>query len=143
MTIELRTISTEDVKAIRLLSKQLGYEISLKDTKANINAILCSKDHIAFLALIDAEIVGWAHAFKTTTIESKPFIELAGLVVDEKYRSRGIGKMLLEKIKQWCIEQNLPALRVRSNVKRKEAHRFYLNNGFKEIKEQKVFQTGL
>lgn len=141
--IGLRTISVEDASIIRLLSYQLGYEISLEDTISNLQQILSSENHIAFVAVYDNKIVGWVHAFKTITIESKPFIELAGLVVDENYRSKGIGKLLIGKIREWSIEQNILLLRVRSNVKRKEAHRFYLNNGFREIKQQKVFQIEL
>ena len=143
MEIQVKPIQVEHAKEAQILSKQLGYEISLNDTIANISEVLSSKTHVAFVAIENNEVVGWIHAFKTTTIESLPFIELAGLVVDEKQRGKGIGKILIEKIKEWCKEQNVLSLRVRSNVKRKEAHRFYLNNGFKEIKEQKVFQMNL
>jgi GNAT superfamily N-acetyltransferase len=76
-------------------------------------------------------------------LESNPFVEVGGLVVDENYRSKGIGKKLVEQIKQWCVEKHISTLRVRSQVKRKEAHQFYLANGFTEIKEQKVFQINL
>lgn len=143
MNIQIRTIAIEDAPYINNLSEQLGYSLSTKDTSTNIKEILTLNHHIAFVAIYNEEIVGWIHAFKTTTIESFPFIELAGLVVDEKYRSKGIGKMLVGRIKQWCIEKKISLLRVRSNVKRNEAHRFYMNLGFAEIKEQKVFQIEL
>jgi GNAT superfamily N-acetyltransferase len=143
MEIQIKPILIDHAKEVQLLSKQLGYEISLDDTIANIKEVLSSKNHTAFVAIENNKVVGWIHAFKTTTIESLPFIELAGLVVDEKQRGKGVGKILVEKIKEWCKEQNVLSLRVRSNIKRKEAHQFYLNNGFKEIKEQKVFQISL
>jgi GNAT superfamily N-acetyltransferase len=143
MEIHIKPLLIEHAKDVQVLSKQLGYEISLDDTIANISEVLSLKNHTAFVAIENNGVVGWIHAFKTTTIESLPFIELAGLVVDEKQRGKGIGKILVEKIKAWCKEQDVSSLRVRSNVKRKEAHQFYLNNGFKEIKEQKVFQMSL
>lgn len=143
MNIQTRTASVDDSNSIRLLSAQLGYEISLADTEANIREVLTSKDHVAFVAVDNEKVIGWVHAFPTRTIESLPFVELAGLIVDENYRSKGIGKILVERIKEWCIEKNILHLRVRSNVKRKEAHEFYMNNGFTEIKEQKVFQMKL
>jgi len=34
-------------------------------------------------------------------------------------------------------------LRVRSNTKRKGTHRFYLNYGITELKEQKVFSLSI
>lgn len=143
MNIVIREIHVKDSEAITSLSAQLGYSISLTYTKANIEQVLTLHDHVAYVAIDGEQTIAWAHAYKTITIESLPFIELAGLVVDENYRSKGIGNMMVAKIKEWCMEQKIYSLRVRSNVKRKEAHRFYLNNGFKEIKEQKVFQIEL
>ena len=143
MDIQVRNISPEDAAHVKRLSEQLGYSISLEETSANIKEVMILKNHVAFVAIANHEIIGWVHAFKTTTIESLPFIEMAGLVVDDRHRSKGIGKLLTDQIKQWCIQQNVPLLRVRSNVIRKEAHKFYLNNGFTEIKEQKVFQMKL
>ena len=141
--IQIKTISLQDAENIRKLSGQLGYSISLEDTQANIKQILALESHTALVAISNDKIVGWIHAFETRTIESLPFIELAGLVIDENARGKGIGKILVEKIKQWCMKRNISSLRVRSNVIRKDAHKFYLNLGFSEIKEQKVFQMSL
>jgi GNAT superfamily N-acetyltransferase len=46
-------------------------------------------------------------------LETKTFIEIGGLVIDENYRGKGIGKILVSKIKEWCIEQKISSLRVR------------------------------
>jgi GNAT superfamily N-acetyltransferase len=142
MEITIRNILISDASSVSRLSEQLGYSLS-ENTGDNIKNILALTDHIAFVAIDDKEVVGWVHAFKTTTIESSPFIELAGLVVDEKYRGNGIGKKLVEYVKQWCAGKKISLLRARSNVKRKEAHKFYLDLGFTEIKEQKAFQMYL
>jgi GNAT superfamily N-acetyltransferase len=143
MEIQIKSISREHAPGVQRLSEQLGYPLSLVEIENNITEIIPANDHVAFVAVIDKKAVGWVHAFKVLFIESKPFIEIGGLVVDENYRSMGIGKKLIERIKQWCLEKQIATLRVRSQVKRKEAHQFYLNNGFSEIKEQKVFQINL
>lgn len=143
MSIEIRTITIDAAKEIQLLSKQLGYEMSLDDTMEQIKEILSSTSDFAVVALIENKIVGWIHVFKALRLETKPFAEIGGLVVDENYRNKGIGKKLVEGIKQWCIEKNINDVRVRSNVKRKEAHQFYTSVGFNEMKEQKVFQIKL
>jgi GNAT superfamily N-acetyltransferase len=62
------------------------------------------------------------------------------VIVDERYRGHGIGKLLIEKVKQWSEETGNKTLRLRCNMTRKEAHLFYQHLGFKEIKEQKVFE---
>jgi GNAT superfamily N-acetyltransferase len=93
--------------------------------------------------LSEEKIIGWIHAFKTTRIETKTFIEIGGLVVDKKYRGKGVGKSLVNKIRGWCAKQKITSLRVRCNTKRLEAHQFYLCLGFRESKEQKVFQQDI
>jgi GNAT superfamily N-acetyltransferase len=143
MKIEIEPLTLDHALNVQRLSEQLGYPLSLHEIKNNISRVVATNDHAAFIAIMDEKIVGWVHAFKSLFLESKPFIEIGGLVVDETYRNKGIGKKLFERIKQWCVEKQISTLRVRSQLKRKEAHQFYLNNGFTEIKEQKVFQIDL
>ena len=143
MEIEIQPITLRHALAVQKLSQQLGYALFLNEIENNIKEVILSNDHIALVAIADGEVAGWIHAFKAVFLESNPFVEVGGLVVDENYRSKGIGKKLVEQIKQWCVEKQISTLRVRSQVKRKEAHQFYLANGFTEIKEQKVFQINL
>lgn len=143
MEIQIEPITLRHAPAVQKLSQQLGYALFLNEIENNIKDVILSDDHIALVAIVDEEVAGWIHAFKAVFLESNPFIEIGGLVVDENYRSKGIGKKLVERIKQWCVEKQISILRVRSQVKRKEAHQFYLDNGFSEIKEQKVFQMNV
>lgn len=143
MKVTIRNISVEDAKQIQLLSQQLGYNLSLSETEEQIQQVLGRNDNCAFVAVTDDSVVGWIHGFIAIRIETKPFVEIGGLIVEENYRGKGIGKELIEKLKEWCREKNIYDLRLRSNVKRLAAHQFYLRLGFKEMKEQKVFQINL
>ena len=143
MEIQIKKITIEHAPHAQRLAKQLGYSLLLTQIENNIREVANEKDHAAFVALFEEKIVGWIHAFRTVFIESRPFIEIAGLVVDENYRSKGVGKKLVEKIKEWSLEKAVSEVRVRSNIIRAEAHQFYLALGFTEIKEQKVFQMNL
>lgn len=139
MEILLRNISPNDAEPVAVLSAQLGYDLSIKETTNNIMAILESPDNCAFTAVSEGKTIGWIHAFKTVRIESPSFIEIGGMVVDEAYRGKGVGKALVNKVKEWCVKQNNSNLRVRCNTKRFETHKFYTRIGFRELKEQKVF----
>jgi GNAT superfamily N-acetyltransferase len=63
--------------------------------------------------------------------------------VNNLYRKKGIGKMLIEKAADWGREKGNKKLRLRCNVKRAEAHLFYQHLNFKESKQQKVFEIDI
>jgi GNAT superfamily N-acetyltransferase len=143
MDLHSRQMSSEDAPAVAALSRQLGYPLSPELILRNINAIRESKDRDAFVAIYDTHVVGWIGVAQAIMIESLPFCEINGLVIDENHRGKGIGKVLVEKAKQWAKENGNDTLRLRCNIKRIEAHRFYLHLGFKEIKQQTAFVLSL
>lgn len=140
MEIDIRGITEQDAEAVNALSIQLGYAMPVEQTRANVRSVLGTKGHNAFVALHENQIIGWIGVAEALQIESAPFCEIRGLIVDERYRGRGIGKLLIEKAKHWGKETGTKTLRLRTNTIRKEAHLFYQRIGFKEIKEQKVFE---
>jgi GNAT superfamily N-acetyltransferase len=94
---------------------------------------------------IDANglMAGWTHVVPRLHLEETAFAELAGLVVDAHARGSGVGKLLLRAAERWATEQGFARLRVRSNVIRERAHRFYLREGYAERKRQVVFDREL
>ena len=72
-----------------------------------------------------------------------PYVEISGLVVDEKERRQGIGKILLLEAEKWTRELGYGSLRVRTNAKRCEAQAFYEGLGLQKAKEQFVYTKDL
>lgn len=58
--------------------------------------------------------------------------EIQEMYVDPSYRKKGIGELLMNKLKQQLMNKNYKSLEVASNVNRDHAHRFYLKHGFKQ-----------
>jgi len=139
MKIGIREMIADDAKAVNTLSEQLGYPLSIEQTLQNINTILQSKDHTAFVAEYENKIVGWIGASQAIMIEVMPHCEINGLVIDQDHRGMGIGKLLVDKVKQWAREKNNSKIGLHCNVKRTKAHLFYQHLGFEEIKQQKNF----
>ncbi len=135
----IREVVTEDAADITVLSQQLGYSICVEQTLRNINTLNQSKYHTVFVA-VDKKVIAWMGVSYNISLESPPLCEIHGLVVDEQYRNKGIGKMFIEKAKEWSKGKLVSRLRLRCNIKRTEAHRFYTTAGFTEIKQQKVFE---
>jgi len=128
-----------DAEGVNLLSKQLGYPLSIEQTLQNINIVSQSKEHTALVAEYENKIVGWIGASQSIMIEVMPYCEINGLVIDEHHRGIGIGKLLIEQVKDWAKEKGNDKIGLRCNVIRKETHLFYEHLGFKEIKQQKNF----
>jgi N-acetylglutamate synthase-like GNAT family acetyltransferase len=139
MNIQLRIANKYDAPAITELTHQLGYPVTVEQTLKNLECLLNDESGKIIVAVEDEEVIGWIHVYRAVRLESNPFCELGGLVIADKKRNRGIGKLLVDAAREWCIAQKTPWLKVRSNTKRDDAHRFYLNAGFAEIKVQKVF----
>ena len=52
------------------------------------------------------------------------------LCVDNAYHNRKTGTALLRKAQEYAIEQGCVNMDIKTNQKRKDAHRFYARNGF-------------
>jgi GNAT superfamily N-acetyltransferase len=84
-------------------------------------------------------MIGWIHGIYSLRVESDPFVEIGGLVVDKDFRRHGSGKLLVNKMIEWSLSRNCHLIRVRCNIIRREANAFYGAIGFNEIKQQKVY----
>jgi len=139
MELLIRTAEMEDAETIAELSNKLGYGAKIKDIKNRLFKILQNQENCVYVATEREKIVGWIHGFVSQRIESDFFIEIGGLVVDEKKRKMGIGEKLVSEVIKWAELKNYQKIRVRCNVIRTGSHEFYKNIGFKINKEQKVF----
>ena len=140
MKIETRRLYLDDAESVNKLSAQLGYSLTVEETTDCIRNVLGCADHFALVAVSEGIVIGWVHAFKAVRIESRAFIEIAGLVVDENHRGKGIGKTLINEIRKWCLANGIHTLRLRTNTQRLETHRFYEAFGFTNTKDQKVYE---
>lgn len=128
----------EDSFAVSLLTGQLSSNTFNNIVNQQIREIIANQDHDVLIALKDEEVVGYIHCFKAIRLTSKPFIEICGLVVDEKVRGNGIGRKLVEHVEKLYLNSHV--IRVRCNEKRELAHKFYLGLEYEVKKEQKIFE---
>ena len=138
--ITIRTAQDQDFKELSRLCLQLGYPCSPEECRKYFRQLESDPDHIVYVAESgEGKITGYIHVFITKRLFLDPFVEIGGLVVDDKFRGKGVGKALLDYSEKWLIKQGCREMRVRSNVIREEAHQFYLNQGYLINKQQKVF----
>ncbi|HKJ46930.1 MAG TPA: GNAT family N-acetyltransferase [Balneolales bacterium] len=143
MNITIRDVDLNDAFWITGLSDQLGYESKNDKIVNRLRDITANKDQGIFVVEYNNKVIGWIHAFYALRVESDPFVEIGGMVVDEQYRRHGIGTALTEKVIGWAKKRKVRKIRVRCNTTRSETHWFYERLGYTETKEQKIFDNKL
>ncbi len=142
--VTIRSARADDAETLAGLAAQLGYPCAaaaMRERLARARAVGAGEVFVASDA--HGRVVGWTHASPCLVLEREPYVELAGLVVDESARGLGIGAMLLEVAEDWARTHGFVTLRVHSNVVRERAHRFYLKRGYGVSKQQAVFEKNL
>jgi GNAT superfamily N-acetyltransferase len=139
--VNIREATASDAAALAALSTQLGYPAQPGEAVERLAAL--GSGGAVLVAEENGAVLGWIHVCGVRFFQSPPFAEVGGLVVDEASRGRGAGKLLLEAGARWAAEHGYGKLRVRSNVVREDAHRFYEREGFQRVKTQAVFDRKL
>ncbi|MFC5403629.1 GNAT family N-acetyltransferase [Cohnella soli] len=135
----IRKATLSDSLEIARLSSQLGYPVDVTQLEKRLQFISTHSDHIMYVMESNYVLSGWIHANVRFLIESPPFVEIAGLVVDSAFRGNGIGKRLVLACEQWAAESGFTKIRVRTNQIRSDAVQFYNRIGFTNNKSQYVF----
>ena len=71
------------------------------------------------------------------------FIEIMNIVVRKKYRKKGIGKELLEKLISFSKEKNFELINLEVNSKNEPAINLYKKFGFKEVGLRKKYYNNI
>jgi len=144
MTISIRPARSGDAARLAELATQLGYPSDEAALQSRLRQVQAEADAQVFVAVDRGErVLGWTHVAGRTSLEDAPCAELAGLIVADGARGAGVGARLLRAAEAWAREHGYAKLRVRSNVVREHAHRFYRREGYAERKRQVVFDKAL
>jgi len=142
-TLQIRPLTPADAPAAAELSTQLGYPATPEDLRPRIEALSATPDHIVLAAVLNGRLIGWIDASIERHLQDPDIVNLGGLVVDDSSRGSGVGKRLCEAVEDWARTRNIPIVRVRSQVKRADAHRFYLRDGYRHVKTSLVFEKSV
>ncbi len=130
-----------DAEQVALLTRQLGYEVTVADTRERIAGL--TQHGVALVAVDGDEISGWIHGLERELLIYPQILEVGGLVVAEQMRGRGIGSALLEALIEWGKDNGHTLIFVRSSVVREGAHQFYERLGFQHEKTSHTFSLGI
>ncbi|MBV9737851.1 MAG: GNAT family N-acetyltransferase [Candidatus Eremiobacteraeota bacterium] len=138
--VVIRAAERSDVPRIIELAGQLGYTVSA----ARVGSAIDVADDRALLVAIDGEsVVGWIALARDMALLGEGDGWIEGLVVAEAHRNHSVGSTLLACAHEWARKKGCVRMRVRSNVVRDRAHRFYEREGYRRFKTQHNYEYRL
>ena len=133
MDIKIRALDiNQDIEAIRRLSIQLGYPN--QDNLLNrLVMIHKDKNYITLVVEYEHQVIAYTGFIRFQSWElDGEFIKIQVFVVDENYRGKGVGKLLLNAVEKFAKQHQIIRILLNSSNRpeREIAHRFYKSLGF-------------
>lgn len=137
----LRNITIFDAQEIQSISNfELGYDVNLNIVKKQIKKLTEDSLHHIIIGYENEQtrkIIGFVYAELYESLYMDTGLNILGLAVDSDFQGQGIGKKLMSSIEEYALKNNISYIRLNSNVRRTEAHRFYESIGYVCDKTQK------
>jgi GNAT superfamily N-acetyltransferase len=131
VTIRLATLG--DAEAIAPLLGQLGYPTTADELAERIDRLADRPDGEVLVAELDGEVVGLAAYQLIDLIERPdPQCRVTALVVDDRYRRRGVAYALIHTIEETARDFACFRLEVTTRADRADALAFYRAAGFEQ-----------
>jgi len=123
-------------REIRLYDKSLNPEWTYGEGREYFKKSLTHRSACALKCIDDGVIVGylvgWLIRKKMPYRTLKQQAELENMFVMRNYRSKGVGKMLVDEFKRWAKEKGVDNIKVTASGANKRAIEFYRKCGFKD-----------
>ena len=95
-----------------------------------LEELLKKKNFVVFIATINDQVIGGLTAYELTKYYSEnPELFIYDIAIKQEYQRRGVGKMLLESTKKYCLEKGITEIFVAANKEDKHAIDFYNSTG--------------
>ncbi len=138
---ELTTIAFDsNEKILAYLKKRFIYDIdNIKALIAQLDSTALVNEASLYKAMLEGyvsiekneeeKVVGMGWIFPRQTLLRKQAV-IEDMIVDEKYRGKGIGEKILKDLIRWAKEQGVEVIELTTNPKRVAANALYQKVGF-------------
>lgn len=137
--ILVRSARLSDSADLASLSAQLGYPTMAREVETRLPKYIDSELARVVVAEYKGRVIAWTSIEIVDHFYLDKFVELSGFVVDSEFRGQGIGHELMREAERWAASKGLSVLRLKTNVVRTRAHKFYESMGFERVKTQYTY----
>jgi len=135
MDVEIRKVTENDFEKVYPLFEQLwpNKELDKDALRTVFNRGVNSCTDELFCLEYSSEVIGFcAYAIVNNLWQAGYISYMYAMVVDEKYRGKGFGTMLINEAIQDSKNKGLKRLELDSGFHREKAHEFYMKLGFEK-----------
>lgn len=135
MDIEIRKVTENDFEKVYPLFEQLwpNKELDKNALRIVFDRGVNSDADVLFCLVYSDKVIGFcAYAIVNNLWQAGYISYMYAMVVDEKYRGRGFGTMLINEAIQDSKNKGLERLELDSAFHREKAHEFYMKLGFEK-----------
>jgi GNAT superfamily N-acetyltransferase len=110
---------------------ELGYELSSQAAAERVQRLNETGSDPIFVASEDSYPLGLIALHLCHMIQYRtPIARITALVIHQRMRRRGIGRLLIDHALRWADERGCEFVELTSALNRAEAHAFYRDLGF-------------
>lgn len=133
MKIQFSRAVHGDAEKIQELYKQLVDDPNIGVSAKSIEKISKDENNFLITAKLEGEIVATAFLVicRDVMYSNQPFAIIENIVIDSKFRRRGIGKSLMNHLSSLCKAEKCTKIMLLSSSKRTDAHSFFEECGYK------------
>jgi ribosomal protein S18 acetylase RimI-like enzyme len=132
--VEVRRLSNDDLSIFRSLiemfNKVFEENESAMGSRTSLQRLLENRNFIVLAAIAGNEVLGGLTAYELPMYYSdEPEIFLYDLAVQTEYQRMGIGKRLIQKLREYCLENGVKTFFVMAHEEDEHAVEFYHSTG--------------
>lgn len=130
----IRKIELKDLEEVfelldELYENKIEYSIFVEKYKSSLK----DNNFYGIVAVEDNKVVGvLISRIINRLAKKKNILFIDDLIVNEKYRNTGIGKLLIQNAMDYAVSIDCESLELTSLISNTNAHRFYENNSFEK-----------
>jgi GNAT superfamily N-acetyltransferase len=130
LSIIVREAEDSDAPRLVELIIALGHQIEEADVHRNLE-ILARNGLAPLVAADGGEVIGMCGISAMVAVHRPaPVGRVSVMIVDESYRGRGVGALLMAEAEKRLAERGCKIIEVTSNMRRDRAHHFYEQLGY-------------